>query len=365
VRCRIAGRGTVVAAALVLTGCPQIGPRALEFNRNQYNIAVQRTAAQELLLNLVRLRYRDTPVFLQVASVSASLRLERSVGIGGEVGSSDLVTLDGVLTFEETPTRTYTPLQGEQFVKQLLEPVNLEILLLLTTSGWSVERALLLLVQSINGIANAPTASGPTPEHAPRFERFLRVAHLLRALQQDGLLSLSSTPEDLLGGAKTVRRRVFLYLHPDALGRPETREMVEMLGLAPGRQSYEIVARIGQRDPERISVVPRSVTAAMFYASQSVEVPPRHEADGRVTVTRTTSGERFDWSRLTGSLIRIRSGEEPHNAYVAVRYRGSWFYIDDSDLQSKTTFSLLDMVLALQAGEVRSAGPVLTLPVSR
>lgn len=358
---------TALAGAILFAGCTQIGPHALELNRSEYNIAVQRTGAQELLLNLVRLRYRDTPLFLQVASVSASLKFQRSVGAGGEIqfGDADLVSLDGSLSFEETPTMTYTPLQGEEFVTQLLEPVDLEILLLLTSSGWSVERALLLLVQSINGIPNAPSASGPTPGLAPRFETFLRMVHLLRVLQEDGLVGLSSTPDALLGGDPVGGRRVFLYLEPEALERPETTELRKILGLAPGRRYYEIVARVGHFDPHSISVVPRSAIAAMFYASQSVEVPPAHEAAGRVTVTRTRTGERFDWSQLTGSLIRIRSGEKPQDAYVAVRYRGTWFWIDDSDLHSKTTFSLLRMVMSLQAGDIQSAGPVLTLPVSR
>jgi hypothetical protein len=361
---RIAALLTVL---LLAVGCSGFGPRALKFNRNQYNMAVQQTSAQELLLNLVRLRYRDSPFFLQVASVSASLKLTAGIGATGEFPSDgpNAVTLDSNVALEESPTMTYTPLQGEQFVKQMLDPVELEMLLLLSSSGWSVERELRLLVQSLNGVPNAPTASGPTPEVAPKFERFLRVAHLLRSLQQRGLLNLSTAPEGVLGESKAGGRRIFLVLDPQALDLPETRELVEILRLVPRRLYYEIVSRIGPTDPERISVIPRSVTAAMFYASQSVEVPPEDEEEGRVTVTRDAGGERFDWSRLTGSLIRIRSGGKPRGAYVAVKYRGHWFYIEDSDLQSKTTFMLLKTVLNLQAGEVPSTGPVLTLPVAR
>jgi len=62
--------------------------------------------------------------------------------------------------------------------------------------------------------------------------------------------------------------------------------------------------------------------------------------------------------------MRIASSSmPPDNAYVAVRYRGSWFYVNDSDLTSKSTFSLLMQLFALRAGDVKSAGPVLTLPV--
>ena len=110
----------------------------------------------------------------------------------------------------------------------------------------------------------------------------------------------------------------------------------------------------------------RSVIGIMFFLSQGVEVPSQHEAEGRVTITLDEEGQRFDWKRITGDLLRIRSSEEfPKNAYSVIAYRGSWFYIDDSDLESKSTFSLLSQLLALQAGDIEPAGPVLTLPVAQ
>ena len=60
------------------------------------------------------------------------------------------------------------------------------------------------------------------------------------------------------------------------------------------------------------------------------------------------AGERFDWARVTGKLLRIASQrDEPAGAFVKVRYRGHWFYIADDDLDSKSTFSMLTLVLAL------------------
>ena len=50
---------------------------------------------------------------------------------------------------------------------------------------------------------------------------------------------------------------------------------------------------------------------------------------------------------------------------MRVRYRDTWFYIDDADLNSKATFGLLEQLFNLQAGEVATTGPVLTLPVGR
>lgn len=68
---------------------------------------------------------------------------------------------------------------------------------------------------------------------------------------------------------------------------------------------------------------------------------------------------------LTGELFRVGSSDQvPNDAFVRVEYRGTWFYIDDSDLNSKSTFNLLDQLFQLQSGNTRKAGPVLTLPLN-
>jgi hypothetical protein len=57
------------------------------------------------------------------------------------------------------------------------------------------------------------------------------------------------------------------------------------------------------------------------------------------------------------------SSERPRDAVVAVRARGAWFFIADSDLESKSTFSLLTQLLSLQSGKVERVAPLLTLPL--
>ncbi|MBF0550202.1 MAG: hypothetical protein HQK60_06675, partial [Deltaproteobacteria bacterium] len=54
---------------------------------------------------------------------------------------------------------------------------------------------------------------------------------------------------------------------------------------------------------------------------------------------------------------------EPSGAFVAVPYRGHWFYIDDKDNLSKETLSLLIIIYSLQSGTTQGANPVLTIPV--
>jgi len=49
---------------------------------------------------------------------------------------------------------------------------------------------------------------------------------------------------------------------------------------------------------------------------------------------------------------------------VKVRHRGWWFYIEDTDLNTKSTFLLLVQLFNLQAGQITTIAPALTIPVS-
>jgi hypothetical protein len=354
-------RRVLLLAALASTtaGCFAAGAKTITTARPLYNVAVQQTDNEQLLLNLVRLRYRDTPFFLEVASVSTAFEFEAdgSAAVTLKSGSRSPWDLGVTAIAKELPTITYTPLHGEEFVKQLLSPIDLSTILLLYHSGWSIDRILRVCVQYLNGVPNAPSASGPTPDHEPRYEEFQEAAALLRKLQIDGKLTLgrSGDGEDL---EITIAR--------DVAGSPTWRHLAELLSLEPGRTTFRLTANVGARRPGNIYIVTRSVMADLFYISQGVEAPFRDLERGRVTLTTTADGETFDWLDVTRNLMHIRTSDHrPDNAAVSTHYRGSWFYVDDSDLSSKSTFALVTQLLQLQAGEIRSTGPILTLPVSR
>ena len=57
---------------LLVSGCTQIGPDMVKAGRNDYNRVLARTDDEETLLNPVRLRYADNPVFPKVTSVTTS-----------------------------------------------------------------------------------------------------------------------------------------------------------------------------------------------------------------------------------------------------------------------------------------------------
>jgi hypothetical protein len=343
---------------MALSGCSSMGPDRVQAGRGLYNVAVAKTNDEQLLLNIVRLRFLDTPLFLQVSSISTNFTFEGSALAGGTLNSAPSTASLGVAgRVVASPTVTYTPLHGDQFSERLLSPIELSTVLLLTNSGWSVERVFRLCVRSLNGVLNAPSASGPTPADAPVFDDFLRATRLLRVLQKRRVLSLAHTE----GG--TNEKRLVLEIAPEALGSPELLEFTGLLRLTPGRRRYNIENK-ATTDPETIGIVTRSLMGSLFYVSHGVDVPYEDHADGRIRVTRTPDGEEFDWSLLSRGLLEIRSHDnQPDDAATRVPYRGSWFYIADSDFDSKATFTLLAQLFALSAGEVPSTAPILTLPV--
>lgn len=350
---------SLISALPWLSGCANLGHRAIQASRTDYNVALGRTNGEQFLLNLVRLRYREPVLFLEASALSTQFLFGGSAGFGAEAGPSidDTYIPNAGVSFEEKPTVTYTPLRGEQFVQRLLAPIPLETILLMDTSGWSSERLLRTCVKSMNGLPNAPRADGPTPRTAPEYERFLRAAKLIRALEVKNLFEGALQDR---GGAKVLQFR------PEAADLPEYRELMGLLRLDPAALVYPLTdsASGGPAGANTITLRTRSLLGVMYFLSQSVDPPADDVRAGRVTVTLDGGGAPFDWSRAAEGIMRIRSSASPpRNAAVSVRYRGAWFYIDDSDLESKSTFSMLDQLFALQSGSVESIAPVLTLPV--
>jgi len=346
-------------AAAGLGGCAQLGPATLQTERNHYNIAVQRTNDEQLLLNLVRLKYRDTPLFMEVTSVASQFTLTGNASAAATLASESpgIFGFGAGASIAEKPTVTYSPLQGDRFIQSVLSPISLKNISLLYHSGWSVERIFRLCFQRLNGLKNAPGASGPTPSLAPDYEDFQKAVRLLRRLQTKDAIDLMYAEP---GGVPALA----LEIHPDAQGETDAKAFAELVGVDPGKNHYLLISGRTAKPGQQIRIEPRSLLGILFYLSQAVEAPARDIESGRVTRTTHPGGETFDWTRLTGDLLRIASNpNRVEDAAVQVHYRGTWFYIDDTHLDSKSTFSLLAQLFSLQAGEVKSDGPVLTLPI--
>jgi len=344
-----------------LSSCANLGPTTLRSERSNYNLAVQKTNDEQLLLNLARLKYRDTPFFMEVSSVASQFTLSTSANASASLqeGVKGLFGLGGSFGITERPTVTYSPLQGDQFIQRVLSPLPLQTITLLFNSGWSVERIFRLCFQRMNNLRNAPSASGPTPKKAPKFKKFIAATKFLRELQVQDVLDLSFHEQNGMP-------QLILHIAEEGKNLEAANNFARAVNVEPGRTKYVLTFTPKPNEPDQIRVVTRSLLGIMFYLSQSVEVPQQDIRAGKVTQTLKASGEVFDWSEVTGQLFRVQSQSSyPESTMLMVYYRDSWFYIDDSDLASKSTFSLLSQIFSLQAGKIKDTTPLLTLPVGQ
>jgi hypothetical protein len=104
----------------------------------------------------------------------------------------------------------------------------------------------------------------------------------------------------------------------------------------------------------------------MYYVSLGIEVPAEHVAQGLVTTTRDEAGQPFDWQQVTKGLFRVRAvkgNETPVGAHVAIRYKDYWFYIEETDQDTKNTFSLLMELARMELSTKGGSEPLLTIPL--
>jgi hypothetical protein len=172
-------------------------------------------------------------------------------------------------------------------------------------------------------------------------------------------------------------RKLVVHVNPAEAGRPELAELAALLNLVPGAGRYElIVSTTVVFDPLRhpaapttaVYAQPRSTAQVWYFLSNGVEVPDEHVRCGLVRLPVNEAGQPFDARAVTEGLFTVhacKGHRRPPNAFVALHYRDYWYYIDDSDAQSKATFALVLQLSRLDFGQHQHGGPTLTLPVGR
>jgi hypothetical protein len=357
------GRWVIGTFSVLVAGCHSFGPDGLKGTHPLYNDAINASMNEQFVQNLVRLHYRDPTYFLDVSSVAATLKLDisgglnqSSFGFNGTTGN-DIMKFSAGADYQTQPTISYTPLQGENFVKSVLSPLTLESVFALAGSGWNARRVFGLCVERINGLENAPTASGPTPDVAPQHNQgFRRLMRLVESLRGEQLLIPRIDP-----ATKEPEMEIrSVPEHADVV-----REIKQLLALDTQRDVYRLSGDFLHPDGSTISIRTRSLMSIFFLLSHNVDTPRAHKDAGLVTVTHDRRGAEFDWGQtLGGKLFHIRQSEDrPDLAFLAIPYRGRWFYIADNDLESKSTFMLLTQLFRLQAGAAKSVAPALTIPL--
>lgn len=399
------------------SGC-SLGPRALERTRLPYNEAVKVTTEEQLLLNIVRLRYTDSPSSLGVTTIAAQFELQRNLqltpffaaagsGSGNDIRSFSNLLPQAQLNTADRPTISLTPLDDGEFTRRLFTPLSLDGTIYLAKTTWPIATVFRLYLENMNWVPNAQLASGPTPKQVSPFADFLRGIEAMQVLQVRGqivfgteerseklsgpLPAAAITARDVVEAAKNgheyrpdvkgdtwslVKRGQFPVLHvdPQALALPETLEFVRTFRLKPGLTKYDVTVETLNPFPStypaegvtNLDLETRSLLQALYFVSHGVDIPPEHVERSLARMTLDDNGQVFDWQEVMHGLFRVcwaKGPKRPPCAHVAVQYQGYWFYIDETDQDTKTTFSLLMELSRLELTAKTGVGPLLTLPL--
>lgn len=303
-------------------------------------------------MNMVRLRYGEAPVFLDVASVISQYSIEGELAASGGIRSgflgNDVAGMGAAGRWADRPTITYTRRIGQRFTLSLLTPIAPAEVFSLVQTGWPVDMALRMTVWAINGVPSHIPATG---QWNPEFDDILKAMSLV---QRSGAVGLRRDPHDDDDTGSIVFREV----QEDEGVEKAVITLREQLGLDPEIDEYKLVFGAFPEQRDEIAVLTNSVLEMLGDASQYFDVPQEHVDEGWTTPSQEPSAN----GPQGRPPIRVQATEKrPENAFVAVRDRGWWFSIDEADFQSKRMFSFLMVLLRLSESGERTAGPLVTV----
>lgn len=399
--------GFLLAIALALAACG-LGPATMRVNRLDYNITAQRSNSEQLLLNLVRMKYLEHPLFMQVGTIASSFSYSVSAGA---IFNTNPATQQFPLgtTLSETPTVTYSPMDGQKYTQEILSEIDGQRFMVLFRANTHLEILLRCVLDRIGQLENQ---SPNRPINPQRLEAFRRFCHLASLMRTRGDLDIAHVvPEEKAKekekpkeekakakGADKAKTKAKEPAKEEAKEEPKDKgpQLVMALRFANAQEAQEMAGLLGVpyrplrlksgqeilafrlieasllgdtfgRDPRYVDLPfrMRSMREVLDYLGQGVQVPPgQPEASAASQVPLDHGGQMVDPYPYIKDFFEVRHADQrPAGAMVSVPYREGWYYIADSDLRSKLVFSFLSTLLALQSGNPPAHAPLLTLPI--
>jgi len=352
------GNGTLILLGLgllTLTGCHSIGPRTVTRDRFDYSGALAESWKEQMLLNLVKTRYLDLPIYLDVGQIVSGYTLETSGSLAGSLTETTAVggntaAAGASVRFTDRPTITYTPLTGDKFLQGFLTPIDPAKVFALIQAGYAADFILGLSVDSLNGLRNHAVSLGSKRTADPEF---FRVLTLLRDIQDAGAVGMR------IERSTNPRPATVLFFRDDRV-EPAVQQQIDevrnLLGVGPGQNLFHLVRSPFRGDPGELAVNTRSLYQLLISLALGVEIPQSHRDRQLAPPLATPSLD-------DSTFVRIHSGpKKPGDAFVAVSYEGEWFWIANNDWKSKRTFSSILFLFTLADTGGTERLPMLTIP---
>ena len=187
----------LLLVVLASAGCTRIlsntmPPQKIPLDRRNYIDAVSQSWKEQLLTNLVKLRYGDTLTCLEMTSVTTAYELDANATaaythgwhpVGQGFGFRNVVGIGGSVGYQDKPTITYVPLKGDALMKTMIKPLPLSQILKSLQAGWKANYLFSCCVKSVNDLRN--------DLQNPSDDDFFTLAQLVSDLIHDGVLRIT------------------------------------------------------------------------------------------------------------------------------------------------------------------------------
>ena len=173
----------------LLSGC--LSPVTLTRAVITYDDAITESQSKQLLMNIARAQHHQPIHFTGVSNVAATFDFRFTAGatpaLAGLASTQILPVIGGSVA--ENPTISIAPIEGEDFTKRLLTPLNQSKLTLLLRQGVDIDLLLRLMAKELRLKGNGGTvAYRNNPSDKVGYEMFRRVVLHLSAVQDHNSL---------------------------------------------------------------------------------------------------------------------------------------------------------------------------------
>lgn len=342
----------VALLSFLVSACSSIGPKSINRDQLDYGQSIGQNWKNQLLANLVRLRYVDMPVYLDVGQIVAGYSLETQVsgglGYGTAFDSSNTASLGAGGKFTDRPTITYTPKTGTDYLTSMLKPIKPSSLLALIQSGYDSNLLFTWAVEAINGLRNYSVTAGDKREPDPEFYEFVEK---LRKLQVNGGVAFQQSTDPASKNEVIV---FFRDISASEQVKEQGRQARNLIGLNPQREKFRVVYSPFSFEDDVLAIQTRSILQIMVAMAGFVDVPD---------IKKSQAFEGYSVSPGTQLPFFVHSGpDKPESSFASTLYNGHWYWIDPSDLRSKQVFTLMLYLTTLTDTGGEESNPVLTIP---
>jgi hypothetical protein len=257
-------------------------------------------------------------------------------------------------TYTDRPTVVYQPLTGVDFLKRLMTPIPPSSVLFMVQSGYSAELVMPIMLNSINGLNNASNRL-----RRPADPKFIRLVALMREGQLAGAIQMRI--ERSRDGAESSVIIFESGRDPQLTAR--SREIKSILGIKPDLREFGVYFGGYSGKDNEIAMNTRSMLQIMLEFAAVVQVPESDVVQGKATLGLADTARE---GAPNGPPLRILvTDNQPQYAYVAAEYDRKWFWIADTDIQSKYTFAVIMLLFSIADTGVKGSAPVVTIPANQ